>query len=339
MRLIDRRRVRRAIEKARTWWDCKRYAVDQNALRFTVQTLKPLAQRPDPALRRLVLFAHYDPQDLVDDYVRFYLENLYRLGSTIVFVSGSPKLKAESAARVAPYCAGMFTRRTLSLDFGSWHLAWRQMLHRGWKLEDFDQVVLANDSVYGPLFELSEMFGAFTGADMYGVTESREIVPHLQSYFLAWDLNERTQPFLEEFWAEFRYVADKQELIERCEIGISTRARERGLKMKAYVPDAAVRELDLRGHQYADEAEGKHVNNALYFWDILIAELRCPFLKTDLPRRNRYGSTKMAKLAEFLEQWTKYDVSLIENNLRRLGIRGTRVDAGVEETRHSLDAS
>jgi hypothetical protein len=68
------------------------------------------------------------------------------------------------------------------------------------------------------------------------------------------------------------------------------------------------------------EVSAGAVNNSLYLWDVLIADLRCPFLKTDLPRRNRYGSAKMLELSPFLQQWTEYDPRLIERNLERIGI-------------------
>lgn len=302
---------------------CLRYRLSKDALRFTVQTLKELPTRPPYDGRKLVLFAHHDPQDEVDDYVRFYLEKLYLLGSTIIFVSGSPNLKPDSAAKVAQFCSGMYTRRTLSLDFGSWHLAWQQMKRRGWQLETFDQLLLANDSVYGPLFDLREMFAQFSGADMYGVTENLEQSPHLQSYFLLWDLNPQTRTFIEDFWRDFRYVARKETLINRYEVGISQRARHCGLRQKAYISNAEARAAAAEhgNHEHEAEVSAGNVNNSLYLWDVLIAYLRCPFLKTDLPRRNRYGSWKMADLPSFLRQWTEYDPLLIERNLERIGVK------------------
>jgi lipopolysaccharide biosynthesis protein len=299
------------------------YSLSRNALPFTRQTIKALPAKPDPTFSRLVLFAHYDPQDEVDEYVRFYLEKLYEMKSTIIFVSGSPQLKAASANKIWDLCAGIFTRRTLSLDFGSWHLAWQHLQDRGWKLESFHQFVLANDSVYGPLFPLSEMFGAFTGADMYGVTESNERGNHLQSYFLAWDLNQKTCSFLDSFWEDFRYVVLKQDLIDRYEIGISQRARAHGLQVKAYVSDTAVRAAVLQrdNHQFRQAISHRNFNNTLYFWDVLIEDFRCPFLKTDLPRRNRYCSQKIRDLSAELRKWTTYSPVLIEKNLERLGIQ------------------
>ena len=50
--------------------------------------------------RTLVLFAHFDPQGIVDPYVAYYLNALHGLGATIVFVSGSPTLTPESVAGI-----------------------------------------------------------------------------------------------------------------------------------------------------------------------------------------------------------------------------------------------
>lgn len=286
-------------------------------VRFVVQTIKDLPVAPDPGRRRLVLFAHFDPKDEVDPYVVFYLESLHRSGSTIIFVSGSPGLKAATAEAIKPFCAGIYTRKTLSLDFGSWHLAWALMEERGWRLESFDQMLLANDSVYGPLFELEEMFGSCGGADLFGVVESKEHVAHLQSFFLLWALNERTLPFVRRFWREFEYVADKDKLIRKYEIGMSVAAREQGFAVKAYITDNAARAVELEAEDWrGEEFRGQHVNNMLKFWDTLIAANRCPFLKTSLLVKDR--PVGIEELQEFLKRWTGYDPRLIEEHVRRI---------------------
>ena len=305
-------------------WTVWRYWLTRNALPFTVQILKPLPVSPPSGATRLVLFAHYDPQDEVDDYVLYYLQQLHASGCAILFVSGAANLKAASAERILPYCVGVFTQQTRSLDFGSWNLAWQQMQHRGWSLDSFQQFILANDSVYGPLFPLDEMLAAFTGADMYGMTESNERGNHLQSFFLQWDLNTRTRAFLQKFWRSFRYVVRKQRLIDTYETGISRAARKAGLQLKAYASDEAVRAAYAQRHlphEHADRVAAGSVNNTLVLWDVLLEDFRCPLLKTDLPRRNRYHSRKVRTLSDELRQWTKYDPALIERNLQRLGVK------------------
>jgi lipopolysaccharide biosynthesis protein len=297
-----------------------RHRLGRNAFRFLCETHLELPPQPPPGCRTLVLFAHFDLQGIVDPYVAYYLKALHDLGATIVFVSGSPTLTPESVASIRSLCAGIYTRRTLSLDFGSWHLAWCILRQRGWSLDQFDRFVIANDSVFGPLFPIEEMWSSFHDADMYGAIENTQMVPHLQSFFLAWDLNSRTHPFLNDFWNDFQYVVHKGTLIWRYEIGLSRRARKAGLSVKPFVSAATVRTSYGRSSAqwWASRRSGRN-NGTLYFWDGLIEDFRFPFLKTILPRSNKPWHTSMAHLRDVIEQHTLYPYRLIQSNVDRLG--------------------
>lgn len=127
-----------------------RHRLGRNVFRFLCETHLELPPQPPPGCRTLVLFAHFDLHGFVDPYVAYYLKALHGLGATIVFVSGSPSLEPELVGPIRSRCAGIYTRRTLSLDFGCWHLAWCILRERGWSLDQFDRFVFANDSVFGP---------------------------------------------------------------------------------------------------------------------------------------------------------------------------------------------
>jgi lipopolysaccharide biosynthesis protein len=298
-----------------------RYRLLGNGLRFIRETHQELPAQPPPGRRTLVLFAHFDPQGIVDPYVTYYLKALHGLGATIVFVSGSPALKPESVDPIRSLCAGIYTRRTLTIDHGSWHLAWCILRRHGWSLEQFDRLVIANDSVFGPLFPFEEMWGSFHDADMYGAIESAEQAVHLQSFFRAWDLNARTRAFLDDFWDGFRYIVDKDILIQQYEIGLSQRAHDVGLSIKPFVSVAAIQAAYERSgaHEWASLFSGEPINNTLYFWDGLIEQLRFPFLKTILPRHNQPWHDSMAHLRDFIERHTDYPYGLIQSNVDRLG--------------------
>ena len=299
-----------------------RYRREGDALSFICETHQELPAQPPFGRRTLILFAHFDPQGLVDPYVVYYLRALHGLGATIIFVSGSPTLTPESVAPIREFCAGIYTRHTLSLDFGSWHLAWRILRQRGWSLDQFDRFVIANDSVYGPLFPIEEMWSSFHDADMYGAIESKEqLVSHLQSFFLAWDLNMRTRPFLNDFWDGFQYIVHKRVLIRRYEIGLSRRARKAGLRIKPFISAAAIKATYGRSpeHQWASRFVVP-LNNTIYFWDGLIEHLRYPFLKTILPRYNTPWQDSIPHLRDFIDQHTAYPYGLIQSNMDRLGL-------------------
>jgi lipopolysaccharide biosynthesis protein len=316
-------RLRSESERA-SYRAAERYRRDGDALGFICETHRELPAQPPPGRRTLVLFAHFDPEGVVDPYVVYYLKALHRLGATIVFVSGSPSLTPESVAPLRELCAGIYTRHTLSLDFGSWHLAWCILRQRGWSLDQFDRFVIANDSVYGPLFPIEEMWSSFHGADMYGAIESTELlVSHLQSFFLAWDLNSRTRPFLNDFWNGFQYIVDKLLLIRQYEVGLSPLARQAGLSMKPFVSVATIKATYGRAAEHPRAsilAKRRAANNTIYFWDGLIEHLRYPFLKTSLPRYNTPWQDSIAQLRGFIEQHTSYPYGLIQSNVDRLGL-------------------
>lgn len=298
------------------------YRRDGDALGFVCESHQELPAQPPLGRRTLVLFAHFDPQGVLDPYVVYYLKALHGLGATIVFVSGSPTLSPESVAPIRSLCAGIYTRHTLSLDFGSWHLAWCILRQRGWSLDQFDRFVLTNDSVYGPLFPIEEMWSSFHDADMYGAIESTHQKPHLQSFFLAWDLNARTRPFLNDFWNGFQYVVDKRLLIRRYEVGLSTRARKAGLSLKPFLSVDTIKATYRRSptlQRSRTLSWRRHVNNTVYFWGGLIEHLRFPFLKTSLPRYKEPWQDSLTNLPDFLEQHTTYPYELIQANVDRLG--------------------
>ncbi len=297
-----------------------RHRLYRNTFDFLCETHLVLPPRPPPRCHTLVLFAHFDLQGIVDPYVVYYLKALHGLGATIVFVSGSPTLTPESVAPIRSLCAGIYTRRTLSLDFGSWHLAWCILRQRGWSLDHFDRFVIANDSVFGPLFPIEEMWSSFHDADMYGAIENTQMVPHLQSFFLAWDLNSRTRPFLNDFWNDFQYVVHKGPLIWRYEVGLSRRARKAGLSIKPFVSAAAIRTTyrSSPAHLWASRRSGRN-NGTLFFWDGLIEEFRFPFLKTILLRSNKQWHESTTHLRDVIEQHTLYPYGLIRSNVDRIG--------------------
>ena len=306
-----------------------RYRLNTNAFHFLRETHLELPEKPAPGCRTLVLFAHFDPHGIVDPYVAYYLKALRGLGACIVFVSGSPTLAPESVAPIRSLCAGIYTRRTLSLDFGSWHLAWCILEQRGWSLDQFDRFVVANDSVFGPLFPLEEMWNSFHDADMYGAVENTQMAPHLQSFFLAWDLNSRTRPFLNDFWNDFQYVVHKGVLIWRYEVGLSKRARKAGLGVKPFVSAATIKTTYRRSSAQLWGGERSARNNStLYLWDGLIEDFRFPFLKANLARYNMPWHASMAQLREVIEQHTPYPFRLIQSNVDRLGRRAPPLVSG-----------
>ena len=98
-------------------------------------------------MKRVVIFAHYDKKNIISDYVIFYLKALKQVADEIVFVSCCllSDIEKEKISGVASY---IISEIHDEYDFGSYK---RGFLFLKDRLDDFDELIFANDSCYGPL--------------------------------------------------------------------------------------------------------------------------------------------------------------------------------------------
>jgi len=123
------------------------------------------------APRRLCLFAGYDRDGLVDDYVVAYVREL-SLWADVYYLADGNMREAE-LAKLAPYVKGSWVERHGQYDFGSWsRLAKRYV---GWDvIEACDELLLVNDSAY-LLKPLADVFSAMDArrCDWWGLQATK----------------------------------------------------------------------------------------------------------------------------------------------------------------------
>ena len=247
---------------------------------------------------QLCLFAHYDPHGRLAPYTRHYLEALRALGVDIVLISTN---LGEAGIRSAlEICHEVIVRPNRGHDFGSWKVGLK-CYGRPLRTGPWQRLILANDSVFAPLFPLEEMFVAMSarGMDFWGVTDSYEVAWHLQSYFLVFESTALRHHAFWRFWRRCRHFDDKWTLITTCEVGLSQHLVEFGLHGAAYCS--------------ADRlVNGEPVNMTLAKWEALL-ENRCPMLKVMLLRDNPFG-VDLSGWRERLAA-TGYNLALIDDYL------------------------
>lgn len=218
------------------------------------------------------LFAHFDKDDKVDDYVLRYLKYIRELNFSIVFVSAS-RLTLPEVARVRRDCFDVILRDNAGLDFGSWAQAFSKYC----PVID-GRLLLANDSVYGPVGSLSIALDRLTSrhADFYGFVESIEIAPHLQSWFLLFEPAVVRHPAFKEIWSRPYRAMTKRQIITQGEVGVSRDLIDAGFRYEAlYLSSQA----GLFGRYFP-------VNPMHLLWRQLLFEQDVPFLKVELLRDN-----------------------------------------------------
>ena len=141
------------------------------------------------------VFAHFDPGGEVSAYVHRYLAELAAAVDTLVVVS-TADLGAASRAELAAY-GRLVVRPNVGYDFSSWKAG----LDEIGALVRFDRVVLANDSVIGPVGGIGRVLAHPPAADFWAMTASAEIAPHLQSWFIGYEGSLLRTGLVGAFWA------------------------------------------------------------------------------------------------------------------------------------------
>jgi hypothetical protein len=256
-----------------------------------------------PLGTRVVVFCHFNPHGRLREHVRRYIIALAEAELSVVFVTNSGRLDQEAMDWLRPRCAWIVIRRNTGFDFAAWRdgLAVARL-----PAPDTRLLILANDSVYGPLSPLAPLLARmdFGAADVWGLTDSWQSRFHLQSYLLAFGTNALHHAAFGEFWARVRDLRSKEAVVQAYEIGLTQMLLDAGLTCEALWPyvDMLARlhasqpkapsndpldQVRLRAEWHILSAAARRVplNPTAECWRLLLAS-GFPFLKRELLRKN-----------------------------------------------------
>ncbi len=262
--------------------------------------------RPEPDARRIALYVHFSATGQISEMVRRHLYWLGQSGFTIVFVSMAERIPEAEWQAVRQLCALVVQRRNFGLDFG----AWRDLLpevRRRWQAPE--ELLLVNDSVLGPIHPIAPLIDAMRagGDGLFGLTESLQGGPHLQSYMLLVRGQSAVHDVMH--FIQTLYVShSKWLLVQLSEIRLARWMRRRGHRVaalfgyqrlvEAVVADAAERQhlvmtpatqrcLELgNSDDLAAMLVQWPLNPTSHLWHVLATRFGSPFIKTQLVLRN-----------------------------------------------------
>ena len=240
------------------------------------------------------IFSHFDEQNEIKDDVLFYLGALSKI-SDILFISTAEELSSDAIQSIEPYCKEIIVKKNIGYDFGAWKTG---LDYLGDGLKQYENLILCNDSVYGPLFDLDTIMTSMRPYEFWAMTDNYEIEYHIQSYFIVYSKTAFTHPVFQTFWENFKIYEDKQTLIEHNEIGFSQAMMNTGLSYNSY--------YSVKDKNY--------VNVLQYHWDTLITEHQFPFIKKELLKRNPL-QLPIDNWRNIVQSVSDYDTALIQNQL------------------------
>ena len=280
---------------------------------------------------RAIVFVHYDRHNIVDEYVYFYLQELQKNSSYLVFVS-TAKLSEEDVTTLSEYCSKVIVRENVGYDFMSYKVGLESFNYAS-----YDEVVICNDSVYGPLMPLENIFKEMqkVSCDFWGITDNTDMGYHLQSYFLVFRKSVLKSSAFKTFWNEVKVLHNKDDIIEKYEVGLSKALLDNGFNaavfatytptylqkvvpyIKKLTPKKIYRNIYmLFTHRQKLKRIGR-LNQTHYFWKDLLLSGKMPFIKIELLRDNPLN-INVTDVENTLSLISDYDISLINNHLSRM---------------------
>lgn len=181
-------------------------------------------------MKRLAVMAHFDYSGEVAPHVERNVEALQAAVDDLVVVSTADL--TESAAAWLSERATLLRRPNYGYDF----LSYKTGLLHGGSLDEYDEVIIGNDSFVGPLLPYHDIFQAMSTqpVDFWGLTRTERVAPHVQSFFVAfrpWVVRSRA---FKRFWSGMIPLSDRKQVILRYEVGMSGHLYDAGFTSGSY---------------------------------------------------------------------------------------------------------
>lgn len=251
--------------------------------------------------KNLCIFSHFDPHNIIDPYVIYYLQALSKADCDIIFVTTCSELSSVEKNKITDICKKIILKKNRGLDFG----AYKCGIETEKNLDNYEKLILANDSVYGPFFDLNAliMHGEKNQLDMWGATDSYMIKSHIQSYFVVFSRSLFLNPSFKKFWDKVYYLNLKNNIIIRYEIGMSQYFLKNGFKLGAYCTCPTL------------ENRVRH-DPTHHSWSTIILDHQYPFIKRMLIRENPHEVDNQ-HWEELIKKVSSFDIKLIIRHLKR----------------------
>ena len=230
--------------------------------------------RRNPAeKRRTAIVASYFGKGIIPDSLIYLLNGLREVTDNIVLVADCPVLPKEVKKVKEIVTVAKFERHG-QYDFGSYRRGLE--ICRAENLldaSDVDELIIINDSNYGPVFPFAESFEAMCKrpCDFWGLTVYNLLRRNISSFFYVFRRSVIDGGDLDRFLAQMPVHMSRNDAIARCEGQLTDYLEKRGFTWDTYVPflgneagNPTKRPLMTIGHYRCPLIKKKAINGDSY---------------------------------------------------------------------------
>jgi len=273
-------------------------------------------------MKRIVVYSFYDVDGIADRYIDYFLSDISKNSDRIVIVSNG-KITTETRDVFSKYTSDIIVRENKGFDIWGYKTG---LDYIGWKnLEEYDEVVLINNTLMGPVYPFSEMFEEMekrTELDFWGITKHLKIdfdpfdcnpygyIPeHVQSSFMAYSKKFIKQKVFQEYWNNLPEINSYEEAIGKHESFFTKHFSSMGFRWDVYVNNDEDKDL-------TDYLIMVAPRRALEKYRCPVFKRRTFFQNEDYFLNNTAGEQTI-ELAKYLINFTNYDFDMVLENLIR----------------------
>ena len=272
-------------------------------------------------VKRYGIYVFYDRNGIADEYNDVFLSGLKDVVTDLLVICNG-SVNEEGMRRFRAIADEVIQRKNVGYDVTAYK---EGILRPGFqKLQEYDEVVVCNDTMYGPIYPFTEMFSkmAQKDIDFWGITNFHEVpfdpfgtveygyLPkHIQSFFMVYRQSLVKSPDFQKYWGNFPQINGYEEAIGKHEASFTKRFADLGYRWAVYADSE-----DLEGYTYDPLRD---------FPRYLIEEKRCPVLKKRSfyhdygEAMERSGGEATRDALEYVAEETAYDCGLIWKNILR----------------------
>jgi len=274
-------------------------------------------------LKRAAVFVFYDKEGVCDDYIAYYLEEIRSVCERLVIVSnGSVTPEARDILFKYATPGDVIVRENKGFDAWGYRAG---LMHIGFEsLADIDEVLITNDTVFGPVYPLAEIFDEmevreeldFWGMTQHPAYEKEDLVTrnnpfgyvseHLQTYFVVFRRRLMESEVFERFWRKLLPIEKYEEAVGKFESIMTKMFGDEGFAWDSFV--------------HKEDIATDDPNFTLYCPATMLSEHRFPFLKCRVFKQDTLAlnaGDQPRDAFDYIKEYTNYDTDMIWQSVLR----------------------
>ena len=224
---------------------------------------------------RNAIFAIFSSNGKIPDTTIYYLKGLKEICENIIVVADNPIFE-EEVEKIRPYVCYCQFKRHGEYDFGSYKRGFFYAKRKG-ILDTTTELIICNDSCYGPVFPFSETLSLIeNNVDFWGLVSNHSINYHIQSYFWVVRPKVFRSKVFSNFLKNIKKEVSARDVILKYETKFTEKLQKANFICKALF------------EQSIDEYPSSICQNLTRF-PIWLLKQRCPLVKVKALQSQKYN--------------------------------------------------